>query len=146
MALALALAACGSSPKHAVSSATATTPSITVTTQASSTTPAPPQPSTTGKTSTAGASNVRLPATFTITSGDRVVPSIIGGPAGVTVDLTLISADGKAHTVKIAGHALSVPAGGRATVSLSGLAKSSYELMVDGAPHATLVIGAQPGP
>jgi len=141
--LVLVLAACGSS-KHASST---TTTSL----------PPPPghtapvtQPytltATTGKTSTAGASGARLPATFTIRSGEDLTPTIIGGPAGVTVDVTLISGDRMAHSATVAGRALMVPAGGRASAALGGLSKGNYPVLVDGAKRGTLVIGAQPGP
>jgi hypothetical protein len=97
-------------------------------------------------TTTTGASNVRLPATFTIRPGGALTPPTVGAPTGVAVHLTLISGDHAAHRAAVAGHTLSVAAGGRASVLLSGLRKGNYPLTVDGVRRGTLVIGVQPGP
>jgi hypothetical protein len=95
---------------------------------------------------TTGASNVLLPATFTVHSGGVVTPPSVAAPAGVIVELTLVSADHEAHRAEVAGRVLSVPAGGSASARLRGLAKGNYPLVIDGVRRGTLVIGAQPGP
>jgi hypothetical protein len=117
-------------------------PPASTTTRTATTSPR----TTTTTSGTAGASGVRLPATFVIHSGGRLTPSLIGAPTGVPVQLTVISGDFKAHRAAVAGHTLSVPAGGRSSLLLSGLGKGNYPLTVDGARRGTLVVGTQPGP
>jgi hypothetical protein len=80
-----------------------------------------------------------------ITSG-KLLPASVAAPAGVTIDVTLISADQTVHTATVAGHTLSVPARGRASVALLGLRRGTYPLIVDGSRAGSLVVGAQPGP
>jgi hypothetical protein len=100
-------------------------------------------------TTTTGASNVRLPATYVITAHGTLNPPTIFAPAGVTIELTVTSGDGHAHNVVLRttrAKTLAVPVGGRASITLSGLATGRYTLEVDGAPAGALIIGAQPGP
>jgi hypothetical protein len=139
------LAGCGGSTQKTMTTAgaraTAPTPA-----------PTPAQPKTPtattplADTTTTGASNVRLPATFTITAGGRLVPRVISAPAGVTVELTVISGDHKAHRVALYSASLSVPAGGKATALLASLRNGRYPIEVDYSYRGALVIGAQPGP
>jgi hypothetical protein len=98
---------------------------------------------------TTTATNVRLPARFEITGHATLSPSTVAAPAGVTIELTLSSGDGRPHQVRLRTappHSLSVPAGGRASLALTGLKDGSYELDVDGARAGALIVGAQPGP
>jgi hypothetical protein len=147
----VAVAGCGgsSTPSHTSSAPTPTLtrPPAPVKTVQSS----PPKTTTRATappaaTTTTGASNVRLPATFTIISGAKLSPPTVSAPAGVAVQLTVLSRDGKAHQVAVASHRLSVPAGGSASAVLSGLGKGNYPLSVDGVKRGTLVIGVAPGP
>jgi hypothetical protein len=158
--LSLSINGCGGSKSPSATVPTATTattahaapaPATTVppttsgpaATSAQRTATAPPQ------TQTAGASNVRIPATFVITARGSVSPSMISAPAGVSIQLTVASGDAHAHQVVLRARparALAVPAGGRASARLSGLGKGRYELEVDGAAAGTLFVGAQPGP
>jgi hypothetical protein len=66
------------------------------------------------------------------------------------VVLTVVSADRRPHRVVVRirpQRVLQVPAGGRASLLLSGLADGSYVLEIDGGrAAATIQIGAQPGP
>jgi hypothetical protein len=89
---------------------------------------------------------VRLPATFTIGPSGKLTPPTVSAPASVAVQLTVTSADGKPHRVTLGGHHLTVPAGGRASVLITGLKAGHYAVRVDGSPRGTLVMGAQPGP
>src|SRR5436305_4550717 len=72
-----------------------------------------------------GASNVRLPAVFTVKPGGSLSPPTVSAPAGVPVVLTVISGDGKGHkvTAKIPPppRMLTLPAGRRAAVHLGTL-------------------------
>jgi hypothetical protein len=131
----VALAACGAGGSKRVPTGTT-----------ASTTTAAQYPSTTSRTSTAGATNVRLPATFTIEAGGKLSPPSVTAPAGVTVDLTVISGDGKSHRVSHAGETLTIPARGRASAALVGLQRGRYVLSVDGAPRGFLIVGGQAGP
>lgn len=147
------LAGCGgSSHVHTTSSATtptstrapATTTRISTSAGTKTKTSSPPP-----ETTTTGAAGVHLPATFTIQSGGTLAPPSVSAPAGVPVELTVVSGDGKAHQVVLkapARRTLSVPAGGRAQAVLTGLAKGQYPLQVDGAMKGTVIIGGQPGP
>jgi hypothetical protein len=84
-----------------------------------------------------------------ITAHGSVNPSTISTPAGVTIQLTLVSGDRGAHRVLLRtrpAYAFSVAAGGPASAELPGLRSGRYELDVDGAPAGALVVGAQPGP
>jgi hypothetical protein len=89
---------------------------------------------------------------FVITARGTISPQTVSAPAGVTIQLTVGSGDGHAHRVGIrtgpAGRVrmLAVPAGGRATIPLSGLSNGRYAVQVDGAPAGALVVGTQPGP
>jgi hypothetical protein len=101
---------------------------------------------TTSHITTTGASNVRLPATFTIGAGGRLTPPSVTAPAGVLIGLTLVSGDGAAHRVLIGAKAIAVPAGGRTYTALRGLSRGRHPVFVDGAPRGTLIVGGQPGP
>ena len=103
-------------------------------------------PTTTSRISTTGASNVRLPATFTIGDGGKLTPPSVTAPADVLIGLTLVSGDGAAHRVTVGGRALAVPAGGRTYAVLRGLSRGRHPVLVDGSPRGTLVVGGQPGP
>jgi hypothetical protein len=84
-----------------------------------------------------------------ITAHGSVNPTTISAPAGVTIELTVVSGDGHAHQVVLRtkpARALAVPAAGRASAQLTGLPKGRYELEVDGAAAGAVVVGAQPGP
>ena len=61
-----------------------------------------------------------------------------------------MSGDGKAHSALVRttpSHTLHVPAHGRASLLLPGLADGRYVIVLDrGAGAVSLVIGVQPGP
>jgi hypothetical protein len=104
---------------------------------------------TTYENSTAGASGARLPATFQIEAGDRLSPPTVYSPAGVPIELTMISGDGHRHRVVVrtrAAHVLVVPAHGRSSVLLGGLKSGRYVLRVDGVARGALEVGGAPGP
>jgi hypothetical protein len=134
----LLLAACGGSSKH-----------LATTTAAKSTAPAtvaPSQPPRTTTTSPPPEAHAEIPALYTVTNGGSVIPSTISVPAAIPVELTVLSRDGRAHTATLKGHTLRIPAGGRASVLISGLNAARYPLTIDGRDRGTLVIGTQPGP
>jgi hypothetical protein len=85
-----------------------------------------------------------------VITGPRTLnPSAVAAPAGVTIVLTVVSGDHRPHhfAVRTApAHTLAVPAGGRASATLTGLKARHYELDVDGGAAGSLTIGAQPGP
>ena len=137
------LAACGNS-KPAHTATTAPAPRTAASTTQAATTATYPQ--TTSHTSTAGASNVRLPAAFTIGPGDRLSPPSVTSPAGVLIGLTLISGDGKVHRVSVGSRTLLVPAGGRTYTALQGLHTGRYPVIVDGVLRGVLVVGGKVGP
>jgi hypothetical protein len=151
---AVTVAGCGGSSSHTGSTAAPSTQSVASSTTTAGAPTATPKTKTTQTqtaapavaTTTTGASNVRLPATFSIASGGQLMPPTIGAPAGVTVELTVLSHDSKADQVVVAGHRLSVPAGGSASALLSRLQKRTYTVAVDGLPRGSLVIGVAPGP
>ncbi|MBV9310158.1 MAG: hypothetical protein JOZ73_04970 [Solirubrobacterales bacterium] len=78
-----------------------------------------------------------------------VSPPVISVPAFLAIQLTAVSADGKAHVVMLearSGVTLKVPPGGRASTLVPGLPASQYKLQVDGVARGTLVTGGEPGP
>jgi hypothetical protein len=103
-------------------------------------------PQTTGHASTAGASNVRLPAIFMVGPGGKLLPSSVSAPTGVLIGLTLISADQKAHRVTVDHQTLPVPARGRNYAALRGLQAGRYPVLVDGVRRGLLVVGGRVGP
>jgi hypothetical protein len=144
VALAVLLSACGGTSSSKAPPITSNAPPPTTATGPHPRTASYPQ--TTGHTSTAGASNVRLPATFTVGQGGRLSPPSVSAPAGVLIGLTVISGDGRAHHVAVGAKAIVVPAGGRTYAALQGLPKGSHPVLVDGAPRGTLIVGGQVGP
>jgi hypothetical protein len=146
----LGLAGCGGASKQTATSASSVPRTASGTASAPAPTPGQPKAAATtpqpAHMTTTGASNVRLPATFTITAGGRLVPRVISAPAGVTVELTVISGDHKAHRVALYSTSLAVPAGGKATALLVSLHNGRYPIEVDYGYRGVLVIGAQPGP
>ncbi len=150
------VAGCGSSSSSSTSATTTPTSASTA-----SATTATSAPTTTSKTQTATTSSttnttrrqssadVRLPVTFVIRPGGKLVPPQIGVPGGLPVQLTVRSADGAAHHVVLQSPSpttLSVPAGGRASTRITGLNKGQYKITVDGKAAGELVIGVSPGP
>ena len=140
----VALAACGGGTSTKPPRMTSNAPPPTTAATAPARTPSYPQ--TTSHTSTAGASNVRLPAEFTIGPGDRLSPPSVTSPAGVLIGLTLISGDGKVHRVSVGSRTLLVPAGGRTYTALQGLHTGRYPVIVDGVLRGVLVVGGKVGP
>ncbi len=150
------LSACGGSSHKQASTATAgastTTPSASTSTPATTKTSSAPtgtRTATTPAETTTAASGVHLPATFTVGAQGRLTPPSVTAPAGIPIALTVISADGKAHQIVLKSarrHTLSVPAGGRASTAINGLAAGQYAIQVDGTTRGTLVIGGRPGP
>ena len=140
--MAVVVAACGSSSKHP-----ATTPAPPLrTTPAAAASTTTPRSTTPPQASTSGATNVRLPAIFTIGAGGKLSPPVVTAPAGVTIELTLLSGDGHAHLVTFMGRRFSVSPGHPASARLTRLRRGRYALVVDGATRDALVIGGQPGP
>ena len=162
MLLALSINGCGSSNRPHGTSRTApasqttpaTPPAGSATTARSSTGTAGAGASATATAtapppSTAGASNVRLPASFVIPARASLEPQTVSAPAGVTIALSVTSRDGHAHQVVLRTsppRSLAVPAGGGASLELDGLRPGRYELDVDGSSAGALVVGVQPGP
>jgi len=102
-----------------------------------------------GSTTSSGAQRTRMPADFVVRGG-KLVPAGISGPAGIPVDVSVVSGDGKAHTLLIAvppkPRVLSVAPGGKATVRIPGLKAGAYGITLDGHVAGGLLIGREPGP
>jgi hypothetical protein len=84
-----------------------------------------------------------------ITAHGSLNPSSVSAPGNVTIDLTVTSGDSHAHQVVLRTtppRTLAVPAGGRASLQLTGLKNGQYALTVDGTRAGVLIVGAQPGP
>lgn len=149
----LLLAGCGGA-KSASTSSTPTTsltiPPITTTRQTTGTKTTVTLTQTTTATKTTAtkttAVNARVPATFTVKPGGSVSPPTITVPAQFTVQLTVISGDGRPHRAVLHGRSLAVPAHGHASTLIRGLPAGSYPLQVDGARKGALTIGGSPGP
>lgn len=93
--------------------------------------------------------DARIPATFTIVPGGSLNPPTITAPEHIPVQVTVVSGDGRPHSVVLrtpTTRAFAVPAHGHATVLLTGLKLGRYALDVDGTARGTLVIGGAPGP
>lgn len=93
--------------------------------------------------------NGLVPATFKIGAGGALTPPTVSSPPKFNVKLTVISADGKAHTVLIrtpTPRKLNVPAGGKSAIELKGLRNGNYIIDVDGVAKGGLAVGSQPGP
>jgi hypothetical protein len=113
------------------------------------TSPAPHAQPAPSSTALAGATNALLPATFMIERGGALDPSSVASPAFVRILLTVVSRDGAPHRVVLRTptlQLLSVPASGRASVTIAGLRAGRYALEVDGIARGALIVGVQPGP
>jgi hypothetical protein len=78
-----------------------------------------------------------------------VKPRTVSAPSFLAVTITIVSADGRPHTVEIDARGrktLTVGAGARAALDLAGLRAGHYPLRENGRTVATLVIGGEPGP
>jgi hypothetical protein len=77
-----------------------------------------------------------VPARLSVTAR-RIDPATLEVPAFLRIQLTVASADGSAHTVRIALPKgpldIRVPPGGRTTSTLPGLKAGDYAVAVDGA-------------
>ncbi len=77
------------------------------------------------------------------------MPPQITAPAFLAVQVSVTSADGRAHRVLVKTpqpHTLTVPAHGHAAVLLRGMRAGQYQILVDGSARGLLVIGGEPGP
>jgi hypothetical protein len=88
---------------------------------------------------------IRVPAVFTIQSGQLGPPSI-AIPAFLRIAFTVRNGDGKAYVVAFRGHRLHVAPHGRSSVLMNGLRKGRYPVTVDGRAAGAVVTGAHPGP
>jgi hypothetical protein len=120
-----------------------------------STATAPPGQSTVRATTTSqrsptgGATNVRLPATFVLHPGGILTPASISSPAFLALDVTVISADSRSHLVTLrtpVAHALKVAPRVRVSLLIPGLKAGRYPIYVDGVQRGALVLGGEPGP
>jgi hypothetical protein len=161
--LSLILAGCGGSgsggERAASTAAPATTqpaatqapPTATATAPASTPAPAPAAPpaqtTTLGEGQAGGGGDEQGIASKLqyALSGSTASPASASAPAFIRIALTFRSADGRAHSVRVAlpvPVTLAVPAGGAVTKQLDGQRKGSYSIAVDGAqPSARVVVG-----
>lgn len=154
--LALAAAGCGDDDGDVTAPATNAEPTVSL--PASTSTPTPtPTPTATAPATRPGTvesqpggagdeqANV-VPATFQI-EDDFADPADVAVPAFFTIRVTGVSADGKVHTIGFQGKSAQVPANGRASFDVEGLAKGVYPVTIDGRPGAvTITTGEQAGP
>jgi hypothetical protein len=70
-------------------------------------------------------------------------------PAFLAAEVTVNSADARAHTVTVKvgkGFPIAVPPKGSGTIRIPGQKAGRYQVLVDGKPAATLAWGGEPGP
>jgi hypothetical protein len=155
LAAGVALGACGGSGGRS-GSASATAPAKTLTApHIVNPNPHPPPTvtattptTTTTETQPGGAGDeqpIRVPATYTFTAGG-LTPPVVSVPAFLGIELTLVSADGHAHSATIATdhgtRTLSVAAGARSSLQLTGMKRGTYAVSADGgAETAKLDVG-----
>jgi hypothetical protein len=161
----LLLAACGGSA-HSTSSSTsssagagsssATSTAVTTSTTTTAVTSSRPPEVPAGKAQSSSTSNptapdtdVRLPAAFAIEPGGNLTPPLVAAPKGVAIQLRLRNLDSRPHAFVLdtpTRYSFRVRARGRETTLITGLAKGTYRILVDGAARGRLVIGSTPGP
>lgn len=96
-----------------------------------------------------GSQAVRVPAAFVVVSGGRLTPATIGVPPFLAVEVSLQSADGRAHRLVLrtpTPHALAVAAGGRVGIRIPGLRAGRYAVLLDGRRAGALAVGGDAGP
>lgn len=125
-----------------------TTPNTTE--QPPATQTAPSSTSTSPETAPGGGDEqpIRVPAMFTINGGE-LSPLTITVPPFLAVQVTVTSADGRAHRVVLRTpqqRTLAVAPGSRASVRIPGLRAGRYEVEVDGKPAGAIVSGGDVGP
>jgi hypothetical protein len=140
-ALALVLLSAGCGAGHGVDTSTSTATGNSATGHTSS-----PTRTATSITSSNGAATAVLPAHFIVGADDSVTPPTISGPAGTQILLTVTSKASHPIRLAVASHTLSVATGGRASARIPPLKAGDYPITVNGAKHASLAIGVQPGP
>jgi hypothetical protein len=154
LAIVVWIAGCGGSSSSSTSAATTPTSATSTSATAASatstlTSTSQTQTTATSTTHTQSSADVRLPVTFVVRPGGKLAPPQIGVPSGLPVQLTVTSGDGAAHRVVLrspSAATLRVPAGGRASIRITGLKKGHYKITVDGRAAGDLVIGVSPGP
>jgi len=96
-----------------------------------------------------GAEPVRVPASFTVASGGRLIPPTITVPPFLAVEVSVRSDDGKPHRLVVQTsppQTLQVAAGRRAAVRIAGLRAGRYPVTLDGRRAGALVAGGEVGP
>jgi len=96
-----------------------------------------------------GSQSVRVPAAFVVAPGGRLTPPTITVPPFLAVEISLRSADGRAHTLVVATptpHTLQVAAGQSANVRIAGLRAGAYAVLLDGRRAGALAVGGDAGP
>ena len=99
--------------------------------------------------SNGGSTNVRVPATFAIQSGGKLVPATVSAPAFLAIEVMVASTDGSGYQVVVhtpTPYTLAVPAGGKASLLIPGQRAGQYKIDVDGRTRGALLIGGEPGP
>ncbi len=124
---------------------TTTTPNPTnPNTTAAPTTP----PSTTATEPGSEERRVHVPATF-VARGHTLDPSTITVPPFLAVEVTIVSADHKPHTVVLktpTPRTLKVAPGKRTSIRFAGLRAGRYALVLDGRAAGTLAASGDAGP
>jgi hypothetical protein len=91
---------------------------------------------------------IRVPATFSL-DGGRLAPPVVSVPAFLTVRVSVVGHDERAHRVTAqtdhGARTFEVPPGGSGGVTVPGMKRGTYRVTVDGA-SAKLVVGVNPGP
>jgi hypothetical protein len=144
----LVLASCGgskASSSASTSTASLTTPPLTTTAHTTVTRTTVTLTKTASAPTSTAAINVRVPARFTIAADGSVTPPTVTIPAGLPVELIVVS-NGHSHRITFRTTTFTVGSHARVEKLIDGLKAGSYPLEVDGAPKATLTIGGSPGP
>ncbi len=134
-------------PTDATQPGTAPLTTPTTTAPAQTQTPTRTQPSDTNPAG--GSQSVRVPASFVVTTSGRLTPPTITVPPFLAVEISLRSADGRAHTLVVqtpTPHTLQIAAGARAQVRIAGLRAGTYAVTLDGRRAGALVAGGDAGP
>jgi hypothetical protein len=91
-----------------------------------------------------GARNVPQAQTFTVRPGGYLNPTSVSSSAAGPIELRVVSNDGRSRRIMVRTtnpQTLTVPAHGRASMLLTGLARGRYVLDVDGLARGELLIG-----
>jgi hypothetical protein len=89
-----------------------------------------------------------VPVRFVL-SGGKLQPGTVSVPPFIAIELTIVSHASTAQSVVLSTRPprkFAVSPSGSAKVTLKGVTRGSYRLIVSGRTAGTLVVGSEPGP